>query len=48
MNPVAAGKHGWYKTRTLIQFLIDGKNIKDYEVMEPGKNNRQGNITQAK
>lgn len=34
MNPGAAGKHGWQKVRTLIRFTIDGKNIKDCEVME--------------
>ena len=34
MNPGAAGKHGWHKVRTLIRFAIDGKNIKDCEVIE--------------
>ena len=34
MNPGAAGKHGWHKVRTLIRFVIDGKNIKDCEVIE--------------
>lgn len=37
MNPGAAGKHGWHKTRTLIRFVIDGKNMKDCEVIELGK-----------
>jgi uncharacterized protein len=37
MNPGAAGKHGWHKIRTLIRFTIDGKNIKDCEVIELGK-----------
>ena len=37
MNPGAAGKHGWHKMRTLIRFVIDGKNIKDCEVIELGK-----------
>jgi putative phosphoesterase len=36
MNPGAAGKHGWHKTRTLIRFAIDGKDIKDCEVIELG------------
>jgi len=36
MNPGAAGKHGWHKTRTLIRFVIDGKDIKDCEVIELG------------
>jgi uncharacterized protein len=34
MNPGAAGKHGWHKVRTLIRFAIDGKDIKDCEVIE--------------
>ncbi|HEX8332748.1 MAG TPA: metallophosphoesterase family protein, partial [Segetibacter sp.] len=37
MNPGAAGKQGWHKVRTLIRFTIDGKNIKDCEVVELGK-----------
>jgi hypothetical protein len=37
MNPGAAGKHGWHKMRTLIRFSIDGKNMKDCEVVELGK-----------
>ena len=36
MNPGAAGKHGWHKTRTLIRFVIDGKEMKDCEVIELG------------
>lgn len=37
MNPGAAGKHGWHKIRTVVRFAIDGKNIKDCEVIELGK-----------
>ena len=37
MNPGAAGKHGWHKVRTIIRFVIDGKEIKDCEVIELGK-----------
>lgn len=37
MNPGAAGKHGWHKTRTIIRFAIDANNIKDCEVIELGK-----------
>jgi putative phosphoesterase len=36
MNPGAAGKHGWHKVRTLIRFVIDGKEIKQCEVIELG------------
>ncbi len=34
MNPGAAGKQGWQKVRTIIRFAIDGKEIKDCEVIE--------------
>ena len=37
MNPGAAGKEGWHKVRTIICFSIEGKNIKDCEVIELGK-----------
>lgn len=36
MNPGAAGNQGWHKVRTLLRFTIDGKNIKDCEVVELG------------
>jgi putative phosphoesterase len=34
MNPGAAGKQGWHTVRTLIRFAIDGKEIKNCEVIE--------------
>jgi uncharacterized protein len=37
INPGAAGKEGWHKVRTIICFSIEGKNIKDCEVIELGK-----------
>ncbi|TAL51047.1 MAG: metallophosphoesterase [Chitinophagaceae bacterium] len=37
MNPGAAGKQGWHKLRTIIRFAIDGKDIKDCQVIELGK-----------
>jgi putative phosphoesterase len=37
MNPGAAGNHGWHKIRTLIRFTIDGKDMRDCEVIELGK-----------
>ena len=37
MNPGAAGKQGWHKVRTLVRFAIDGKEIKNCEVIELGK-----------
>lgn len=40
MNPGAAGKQGWHKVRTLVRFTIDGKDIRDCEVIELGS--RQG------
>jgi predicted phosphodiesterase len=36
MNPGAAGKQGWHKTRTIIRFAIDGSDIKNCEVIELG------------
>jgi predicted phosphodiesterase len=36
MNPGAAGKQGWHKVRTITRFTIDGKEIKDAEVIELG------------
>jgi putative phosphoesterase len=42
MNPGAAGNSGWHKVKTLIRFVIDGKDIKQCEVMEiPRKTNSQ-------
>ena len=37
MNPGACGKHGFHHVRTMLRFLIDGKNISDLEVIELGK-----------
>jgi len=37
MNPGAAGRQGWHTVRTLLRFSIDGKEIKDCEVIELGK-----------
>jgi putative phosphoesterase len=34
MNPGAVGKHGFHKTRTMLRFKIEGKDIKDLEVIE--------------
>ena len=36
MNPGAAGKQGLHKVRTIIRFVIDGKEMKDAEVIELG------------
>ena len=37
INPGAAGKQGWHKLRTIIRLMIDGKEMKDCEVIELGK-----------
>lgn len=37
MNPGAAGKQGFHQMRTMLRFVIDGKDIKDLEVIELGK-----------
>ncbi|MCD7973936.1 MAG: metallophosphatase family protein [Candidatus Azobacteroides sp.] len=34
INPGAAGKYGFHKTRTLVRFCIDEGNFKDLEVIE--------------
>jgi putative phosphoesterase len=33
MNPGAAGNQGWHKVKTLIRFTIDGKEMKDCQVI---------------
>ncbi len=37
MNPGAAGKQGFHQVRTMLQFKIDGNDIKELEVIELGK-----------
>ncbi len=37
MNPGAAGNQGWHKVRTLIRFTIDGKDMKNCDVIELGR-----------
>lgn len=37
INPGAAGNQGWHKVKTLVRFTIDGRQIKDCEVVEIGK-----------
>ena len=34
INPGAAGKYGWHKSRTLVRFAIDKGEFKDLEVIE--------------
>jgi hypothetical protein len=36
MNPGACGKHGFHEVRTMLQFVIDGENIKDLAIIELG------------
>lgn len=37
MNPGACGKQGFHLMRTMLRFEIDGKDIKNLEVIELGK-----------
>ncbi len=37
MNPGAAGKHGFHKTRTMLRFTIDKNTIDNLEVIEFSK-----------
>ena len=34
MNPGAAGKNGFHKLRTAIKFKVDGKKLKDLQILE--------------
>ena len=45
MNPGAAGKQGWHKVRTLIRFVIDGKEMKDCEVIEIAPGESPGGVS---
>lgn len=36
INPGAAGKHGWHKVRTLVKIDINGKDMKNCQVIELG------------
>ena len=36
INPGAAGRQGWQQVRTLVKFTIDGKEIKELEIIELG------------
>lgn len=38
INPGAAGKYGFHKVRTAARFTIDGKDIKDLELVEYERN----------
>ena len=37
LNPGAAGKNGMHKVRTMLRFEIDGKDIKNLEIIELAK-----------
>lgn len=37
INPGASGNHGFHHIRTAVRFCIEGKNIKDLEVVELGQ-----------
>lgn len=34
INPGAAGRQGWQQKRTIIRLTIDGRDIRDCEVIE--------------
>ncbi|MCB0763358.1 MAG: metallophosphoesterase family protein [Flavobacteriales bacterium] len=36
MNPGAAGRHGWHRTRTLLRFRLENSRPRDLEVIELG------------
>lgn len=37
MNPGAAGKQGWHQVRTVIRFDVEGKEMKNCQVIQLGK-----------
>ncbi|MDE7381376.1 MAG: YfcE family phosphodiesterase [Muribaculaceae bacterium] len=37
INPGAAGEQGWHKVRTLVRLEIEGKEMKNCEIIEMGK-----------
>ena len=37
INPGAAGKSGFHQVRTLVRFIIEGKTVRDLEVIELGQ-----------
>lgn len=37
MNPGAVGKSGFHQIKTMLRFVIDGKQIRDMEIIELGK-----------
>lgn len=37
MNPGACGKYGFHQVRTMLRFVIHGKDIKNLEIVELGK-----------
>ncbi|NVO20268.1 MAG: metallophosphoesterase family protein [Bacteroidetes bacterium] len=41
MNPGAAGKSGLHKVITFVRFVIDGQNIRDLEVFEAERLNKE-------
>ncbi|MDH3698221.1 MAG: metallophosphatase family protein [Flavobacteriaceae bacterium] len=40
MNPGACGRYGLHTVRTMLRFVIDGKDIKNLEVIELGNRSR--------
>ena len=43
INPGAAGNTGFHKVKTLMRFTIEGKEIKDLEIMEIKRNFSENN-----
>lgn len=43
INPGAAGNTGFHKVKTLLRFSIEGKEIKDLEIMEVKRNFSENN-----
>jgi len=45
INPGAAGNSGFHLVITCVRFVIEGKNIRDLEVLEIPRETKSGTIT---
>lgn len=36
INPGAAGRQGWHRVRTLVRFTVDGRDLRNMEIVELG------------
>lgn len=46
LNPGACGMAGWHKMRTMLRFSVDGKDVKNLEVIELGPRGSSYNMVE--